>query len=90
MIPSNFSLFDKEIISSRIFHAPVDQVFKAWSDPVTIAKWWGTHGFTNTFHQFNFAPGGVWDFIMHGPDGTDYKNNSRSDFGSKIFSTRHI
>lgn len=74
MIPSNFSSFDKEIISSRIFEASVDQVFKAWSDPTMIAKWWGPHGFINTIHQFNFSSGGVWDFIMHGPDGTDYKN----------------
>jgi uncharacterized protein YndB with AHSA1/START domain len=51
-------------------------VFDAFQDPVRLARWWGPEGFTNTFHTFEFRPGGSWLFTMHGPDGTDYPNQS--------------
>ena len=35
---------------------------------------WGPNGFTTTTHSFDFRPGGVWRFVMHGPDGRDYQN----------------
>lgn len=65
-----------EIVSTRIVNAPVGTVFKAWSDPVHLKEWWGPNGFTNTFHEFELKPGGNWQFTMHGPDGTGYKNES--------------
>ena len=34
----------------------------------------GPHGFTTTIHEMDVRPGGVWRFVMHGPDGTDYPN----------------
>jgi uncharacterized protein YndB with AHSA1/START domain len=67
---------DREIITTRVFNAPRELVYQAWTDPAHLAKWWGPKGFTNTFHEFDPRPGGAWDFIMHGPDGTDYKNKS--------------
>jgi uncharacterized protein YndB with AHSA1/START domain len=54
----------------------VAAVFQALADPVRLARWWGPDGFTNTFHIFEFTPGGHWDFTMHGPDGTEYPNQS--------------
>jgi uncharacterized protein YndB with AHSA1/START domain len=39
-----------------------------------VAQWSGPNGFTNTIHEMNVAPGGVWRFMMHGPEGTDYPN----------------
>ncbi len=42
-----------------------------------MARWWGPAGFANTFHKFEFRPGGEWHLTMHGPDGTDYENVSR-------------
>lgn len=65
---------DREIKVERLFDAPRDLVFKAWSDPEHLIKWWGPRGFTNTFHTFNMTPGGIWKYVMHGPDGTDYDN----------------
>jgi uncharacterized protein YndB with AHSA1/START domain len=65
---------DRSIIATRIFDAPRELVFEAWTDPQHIAQWWGPNGFTNTIHSMDVRPGGEWDFIMHGPDGTDYKN----------------
>jgi len=51
-------------------------VFKAWTDPDHPAHRWGPKGFTNTFHEFDLRPGGIWRFLMHGPDGVDFKNKS--------------
>ena len=67
---------DREIVTTRVFDAPRERVFKAWTDPDHLARWWGPQGFTNTFHEFDLRPGGVWRFVMHGPDGADYQNKS--------------
>ncbi len=65
---------DREIITTRVINAPRERVWQAWTEPDRLIKWWGPKGFTNTFHEINIAPGGVWRFMMHGPDGTDYPN----------------
>ncbi|HTF32610.1 MAG TPA: SRPBCC domain-containing protein [Myxococcota bacterium] len=67
---------DREIVTTRVFNAPRELVFKAWTEPEHLRRWWGPKGFTSTFHEFDLRPGGVWRFVMHGPDGTDYKNES--------------
>lgn len=68
---------DREIVSTRVFGVPRERVFQAWTDPLQLARWWGPKGFTNTFEVFDPKPGGSWRFVMHGPDGTDYRNESR-------------
>ena len=73
---------DRELAISETLNAPVKLVWEAWSSPDHIAKWWGPNGFTNTIHKMDFEPGGEWNFIMHGPDGTDFKN--KSVFGELI------
>jgi uncharacterized protein YndB with AHSA1/START domain len=65
---------DREIILTRIVNAPRALVWKMWTEPEHLIHWWGPDGFTNTFHEFEFREGGVWKFMMHGPDGTDYPN----------------
>jgi uncharacterized protein YndB with AHSA1/START domain len=65
---------DCEILSSRIFKAPREMVFRAWTEPDILKEWWGPAGFTNTFHEFDLRPGGKWRFIMHGPDKGHYSN----------------
>lgn len=67
-------LADREIITTRLFDAPIDMVWRAWTDPVHLQAWWGPKDFRNTFHSFDFRPGGAWSLVMHGPDGTDYPN----------------
>lgn len=62
--------------SSRDVPATPESVFGAFKDPVRLARWWGPDGFTNSFHRFEFRQGGPWEFTMHGPDGTDYPNQS--------------
>ena len=50
------------------------EIFKAFEDPSLLAKWWEPDGFTTTTNTFEFKPKGKWEFVMHGPDGTDYPN----------------
>lgn len=65
---------DRELVFTRIFQAPRELVFEAWTNPNHVVHWWGPTGFTNTNLEMSVKPGGVWRFIMHGPDGTDYPN----------------
>lgn len=66
---------DCEIVSSRVFKAPPETVFRAWEEPELLKEWWGPAGFTNTFHEFEHRPGGRWKFTMHGPGGVgNYQN----------------
>lgn len=62
--------------TSRDIPASPDQVFAAFSDPDRLARWWGPAGFTNTFDLCEFRSGGRWSFVMHGPDGGSYPNES--------------
>jgi uncharacterized protein YndB with AHSA1/START domain len=65
---------DREIVVSRAFDAPRELVFEAWTKPEHVARWWGPNGFTTTTESMDVRPGGVWKYLMHGPDGTDYPN----------------
>jgi activator of HSP90 ATPase len=67
---------EREIILERIFDAPRELVFEAWTDPQRIGQWWGPRGFTTTVYGMDVRPGGEWRLTMHGPDGRDYKNRS--------------
>lgn len=60
----------------KLIAASPSEVFAAMSDAVRVARWWGPAGFTSTIEQFDFRPGGKWLMTMHGPDGTDYPNES--------------
>jgi uncharacterized protein YndB with AHSA1/START domain len=65
---------DREIVTTRLFDAPRELVFRAWTDAEHIGEWWGPKGFTTTTHEIDVRPGGAWRFVMHGPDGVDYDN----------------
>lgn len=60
----------------RLYNAPVEMVWAAWTDPKRAAKWWGPRGFTITTHGKDLRPGGFWHYTMHGPDGADYPNKT--------------
>ncbi|OCT12954.1 polyketide cyclase [Paenibacillus pectinilyticus] len=80
-----------ELIASRVFDAPRDLVYEAWTNPDHLAKWWGPNGFTNTFHEFDLRPGGAWQFVMHGPNGVDYPNKSEFvEIGPERIVLRHL
>jgi len=65
-----------EIAITRLYDAPVQMVWDAWTDPAQVAQWWGPRGFTITTHSKDLRPGGTWIYTMHGPDGTDYPNST--------------
>ena len=62
------------IVSTRTVNATIDEVFRAWTDPVHLKNWWGPKGFTNSFKEYDLRAGGKWSFIMHGPDKGNYTN----------------
>lgn len=65
---------ERELVVERLFPAPRELVFKAWTYPKHMEQWFGPEGFTNTTHEVDVRPGGVWRYTMHGPDGVDYPN----------------
>lgn len=66
-----------EIVCHRTVDHPRAKVFRAFSEPRFLKEWWGPKGFTNTFQKFEFHPEGKWEFVMHGPNGVNYKNDTR-------------
>lgn len=62
--------------TERWLSADPRTVFAAFQQPDQLARWWGPVGFTNTFEHFDFVPGGRWVFVMHGPNGAGYPNES--------------
>jgi uncharacterized protein YndB with AHSA1/START domain len=73
------SAADRTVVTTRLIDAPREVVFRLYAEPQYLAQCWGPNGFTNTFHEYDFRPGGHWRFIMHGPDGKDYRNHSIFD-----------
>jgi uncharacterized protein YndB with AHSA1/START domain len=65
-----------EIHITRVYDAPVKAVWDAFTEPDQVAQWWGPRGFTLTTHGKELKPGGIWNYTMHGPDGTDYENKT--------------
>ena len=63
---------ERELVITRIFDAPRELVFQAWTDPEHLKKWWGPHGFTNPVCDVDLRLGGRWSILMRGPDGTEY------------------
>ena len=61
---------------AREIPASPHQVFAAFADAERMARWWGPDGFTNTFHVHEFKTGGKWSYIMHGPQGHNFLNES--------------
>lgn len=65
---------DRELVMVRTFNAPRKLVFEVWTDPKHLDVWWGPKGFKNVTKEMDARPGGVWRYMMHGPDGVDYPN----------------
>jgi uncharacterized protein YndB with AHSA1/START domain len=63
---------DREIVFTRVFNAPRDLVFKVYTDPKLIPQWWGPRHLTTTVDKMDVRPGGLWRFVQHMPNGSDY------------------
>jgi len=63
---------DRELVLMRVINAPRELVFRMWTDPAHLAKWWGPKDFTNPVCEIDPRPGGTLRIVMRAPDGTDY------------------
>lgn len=63
---------DREVVMSRVFDAPRERVFQAYTDPKLLPKWWGPRGFTTVVETMDVRPGGAWRYVHRGPDGNEY------------------
>jgi uncharacterized protein YndB with AHSA1/START domain len=63
---------EREVVITRIFDAPRELVFKAWTDPKHLAGWFGPKMFTNAVCEVDLRVGGRWRIVMRGPDGGEY------------------
>src|ERR1700712_1587037 len=71
--PGPSATADREIVITRLINASPALVFEAFTEVRHLSRWWGPEGFSTTTRAFEFRVGGSWDFVMHGPDGTDYQ-----------------
>jgi uncharacterized protein YndB with AHSA1/START domain len=59
----------RELVITRIFNAPRELVWRAFSDAEHLARWWGPKDSTMLVHALDFRPGGVFHYAMRSPDG---------------------
>lgn len=64
----------KDIVVTRVFDAPVEQVWRAWTDPEQVMHWWGPEGFTCPVARIDFREGGKSLVCMRSPEGQDFYN----------------
>lgn len=57
-----------ELRTERIFDAPLEKVWAAWTDPEQLGKWWGPKGFTSSDNKIDLREGGSYNFHMHAPE----------------------
>jgi uncharacterized protein YndB with AHSA1/START domain len=60
-----------EIVITRSFDAPRDQVFKAFTDPEAVTQWWGLRDSETVVDELEARPGGRWRFVERGGDGNE-------------------
>jgi uncharacterized protein YndB with AHSA1/START domain len=64
----------RDLVVTRIFDRPIEQVWKAWVDPKQVMRWWGPTGFTSPIARMDFREGGTSLVCMRSPDGHDFYN----------------
>lgn len=62
----------EDLVLTRVFDAPLERMWKAWTDPRQLAQWWGPAGFTNPVCDIDVRAGGAIRIDMRAPDGTVY------------------
>src|SRR2546421_10417513 len=61
-----------DIVMTRVFDAPRELVFKAYTDPAQVSQWWGLRSHTTRVDAMDVRPGGTWRFVDRDPDGNEY------------------
>ena len=83
---------DREFVMTRVFDAPRDLMWQAWSDCKHLVHWWGPQGWTLPVCKMDFRPGGVWHYCMSGsgPDGKEMESWGRAVYQEIIEPERII
>ena len=63
---------DRTLVIEREFEAPPERVFHAWTDPATVARWWGPEGYSVPSHRMDIRTGGSYRTTMKGPNGESH------------------
>lgn len=63
---------EREVVLKRVLNAPRDLVFRMWTEPAHMARWWGPRDFTNPVCEMDVRPGGAYRIVMRAPDGHEY------------------
>ncbi|WP_437998911.1 SRPBCC family protein [Sorangium sp. So ce185] len=72
--PEATSTSDRDLVLTRIIDAPREKVFKAWTDPELLKKWFAPQPFTTPFAELDVRPGGASLIVMRDPQGNEYPN----------------
>lgn len=64
---------DLEVTMTRMFDAPRELVFRAYTDPALVPRWWGPRDMKTTVEELDVRPGGVYRFVHEAPDGSEYR-----------------
>ena len=70
--PAGASAAERELVITRILDAPRELVFKAWTEPDRVIRWWGPRGFTTAHYELDFRPDGAYRVCMRSPEGTEH------------------
>jgi uncharacterized protein YndB with AHSA1/START domain len=62
---------ERELVITRVLDAPRSLVFKVWTQPEHLVRWWGPKGFTAPSWEMDVRPGGAWRACIRSPEGTD-------------------
>jgi uncharacterized protein YndB with AHSA1/START domain len=58
------------LVLRRTLKAPPERVFRAWTEPEHLARWFGPAGFTCPLHEIDARPGGAYRIVMRSPEGS--------------------
>ena len=68
------SVADRELVLTRVIDAPREKVFRAWTDPALLVRWFAPLPWTTPHAELDVRPGGATLIVMRGPDGKDLPN----------------
>lgn len=68
------AMIEREVVLAKVYEAPRELLFRAWTEREHFTQWFGPKGFTIAMHEFDMRVGGRVRFDMVGPDGTVYPN----------------
>jgi len=63
---------ERELVTTHTFDAPRELVWKAWTDPKLIPKWWGPRRYSTVVDKMDVRPGGRWRFVQRDAEGNEY------------------